>query len=75
MTPTKTEVVAFTILTRPAGTFTSSYQAEGIAMEEALKHADYQGKEKGKILIVTDSLSICERMKKLCEGAKPDWDT
>ena len=62
-------------IAKPTGTFTSSYKAEGMAMEKALKHADDQGGERGKILIVTDSLSICERMKKLCEGAKPDWDT
>ena len=61
-------------ISKPAGKFTSFYQAEGIAMNETLKCVDDHGGEGGKFLVITDSLSICERIKQLCAGQRPDWD-
>ena len=52
-------------ISKPAGKFTSSYLAKRIAMNECV---DDHGGERGKFLIITDSLSICKRVKQLCAG-------
>ena len=55
---------------RPAGVFTSSFQADLVALNRALKTCldNYPRKS---LKVITDSLSVVNRMEQLCDSNSP----